>query len=54
MSDPQPPAKPPRYKWPWVVLAAVILFVILAIIWMGFAVQKVRQERGFSPAARAR
>jgi hypothetical protein len=41
---------PPRrnYKWPWFVLAAVLLFVALTIVWMSFAVKRERQERDFS------
>jgi hypothetical protein len=39
---------PRRYKWPWLVLAAVLLFVLLAIIWMMFAVNREKEERGFS------
>jgi hypothetical protein len=35
----------PRYRWPWFVLAAVVLGVVLAIVWMGFAVHRERQER---------
>ena len=39
---------PRHYKWPWFVLAAVILFVVLAIVWMSFAVHRERQERDFN------
>jgi hypothetical protein len=40
---------PPKrsYKWPWFVLAAVLLFVALTIVWMGFAVHREKQERDF-------
>jgi len=34
-----------RYQWPWFVLAAFLLGVALAILWMSFAVKKVEQER---------
>ena len=37
-----------RYKWPWFVLAAVLLFVALTVMWVSFAVKKVEQERGVS------
>jgi cell division septal protein FtsQ len=37
--------KPRRYKWPWFVLAAFVLFVLLAILWMSFAVRTIKQER---------
>ena len=40
--------QPRRYKWPWFVLAAVVVFVLLAILWMSFAVRTVEQERNFN------
>lgn len=40
-----------QYKWPWFLLAAVILFFVLTIIWMSFAVHREEQERGFSTPA---
>jgi len=36
---------PRRYKWPWLALAAVLLFVALMIVWMSFAVKEVERER---------
>jgi hypothetical protein len=39
---------PRRYKWPWFVLAAFLLSVALAIVWMSFAVHRERQERDFN------
>jgi bacteriorhodopsin len=41
---------PPKqnYKWPWFVLAAVILFFVLAVVWVGFAVLREKQERDFN------
>ena len=36
---------PRRYKWPWFVLAAVLLGIVLAVVWVSFAVKKVEQER---------
>jgi len=44
MNEPEEKA-PPRYRWPWFVLAAFLLGVALAILWMSFAVRKVEQER---------
>jgi len=40
--------KPRRYRWPWIVLAAFVVFVLLAILWMSFAVRTVKQERNFN------
>jgi uncharacterized membrane protein len=41
---------PPKrnYKWPWFVLAAVVLGVVLAIVWMSFAIHREQQERDFN------
>jgi heme/copper-type cytochrome/quinol oxidase subunit 2 len=39
---------PRRYQWPWFVLAAILLFVILAVVWMSFAVRREKQERDFN------
>jgi len=41
----EPDENPRRYKWPWFVLAAVVLAVALAIVWVSFAVKKVERER---------
>ncbi|HVU09608.1 MAG TPA: hypothetical protein VHG89_13835 [Verrucomicrobiae bacterium] len=34
-----------RYKWPWFVLAGVLLFIAMTILWMSVAVHRERQER---------
>jgi hypothetical protein len=46
----EPDEIPPKqnYRWPWFVLAAFILFVALAILWMGLAVKRERQERDYN------
>ncbi len=51
-----PDKNPPKrnYKWPWFALAAVLLFLALAVLWMGIAVHRERQERIFSPPPAAR
>lgn len=40
---------PPRYRWPWFLLAAVILAVVLAIAWMSVAVRRTRELRDSNP-----
>jgi len=41
----EPNEDPRPYRWPWLVAAAVVLGVVLAIIWVGLAVKKVERER---------
>lgn len=36
-----------NYKWPWFVLAAVLLFIALAVFWVSLAVKKEEQQRDF-------
>ncbi len=38
----------PRYRWPWIVLAALLLGVALAILWMSYAVHLEKQARDFN------
>jgi type VI protein secretion system component VasF len=37
-----------RYLWPWLVAAAFVLAVLLAIAWLSYAVHREKQERDFS------
>jgi len=43
----EPAANPPprRYRWPWMVAAALIVWVLLAVLWMAFAVRQVEERR---------
>lgn len=36
-----------KYTWPWFVLAAVVLGIVLAIIWVALAARKVEEQRDF-------
>ena len=38
-----------KYRGPWLMLAAVLLAIGLAIGWMSIAVKKVEQQRDFTP-----
>jgi ferric-dicitrate binding protein FerR (iron transport regulator) len=46
MDDPN--ENPRRHRWPWLVLAAFLLGVALAILWIRFEVLKVERERDFN------
>jgi len=48
MNKPAENLPKPNYKWPWLALAAVLLAIVLAIVWMTFAVRKIKRERDFS------
>ncbi|HEX3857011.1 MAG TPA: hypothetical protein VHY30_06930 [Verrucomicrobiae bacterium] len=37
-----------NYKWPWFVLAAVLLFIVLAVAFVGFKARQIEHERNFS------
>lgn len=39
---------PRRYRWPWLVAAAAALAIVLAVIWLAFAVKAVERERDFN------
>ena len=43
MDDPN--ENPRRHRWPWLVLAAFLLGVALAVLWVRFEVRKVERER---------
>ena len=38
-----------NFKWPWFVLAAVLLAIVLAVLWVTVAAKKVAQQRDFTP-----
>ena len=48
MQKPSGDAAKQNYLWPWMVGAAVVLGIALAIVWMSFAVKKVERERDFN------
>jgi len=49
MGEPNGNAPQQKYRWPWLVLAAVLLAIVLAIVWVGIAAKKVEQQRDFTP-----
>jgi len=42
---------PRRYKWPWFVLAAFLLGVALAILWLSSDIRKVESERNLNSSS---
>ena len=45
------PAARPRYRWPWFVLGAIILAILLAILWMSKEIGRVRRIRDLNTPA---
>jgi hypothetical protein len=43
-----------RYRWPWLVLAAIVAGIVLAFLWLSYEIEYVRRVREAntpSPAA---
>ena len=38
----------PHFRWPWVVLAAFVLAVALAVLWVSAEVRRTKQRREFT------
>ncbi len=49
MDDNNTDSAAPRYRWPWFVLAAVVLGVLLAVVWMTIEVRRIRQQQSSNP-----
>jgi hypothetical protein len=48
------PKEQRHYTWPWFVLAAILLAIVLAVLWMRVAVERARRIHDLnSPAAPA-
>jgi hypothetical protein len=48
MNEPGEDLPKPNYKWPWVALAMLVLGVVLAVVWMSYAVHQEERQRNFS------
>jgi nitrate reductase NapE component len=47
MNEPGDNLPKQNYQWPWFVLAAVVLFVMLAVVFVGFKARQIKQESDF-------
>lgn len=45
MTDPEHPQTRRRYRWPWLLLAAFIIAIVLAVLWVLGAISKVKRIR---------
>lgn len=37
-----------KYKWPWFAAAAVVLFIVIAVLAVALQAKKVAQQRDFN------
>ncbi len=49
MNEPDENSPKPKYQWPRVALAFVILGIALAILFVALAAKKIEQQRDFTP-----
>jgi hypothetical protein len=49
MEEKNEPNRRPRYIWPRFVLAGVVLWGVLIIIWMTVLVRRTREQRDYTP-----
>ena len=49
MNEPDENSTKPKYRWPLVALAFVILGIVLAILFVALAAKKVELQRDFTP-----
>ncbi len=35
----------PKYRWPWLVLLAVLVGIVLAVLWMSHEVERTKRIR---------
>ena len=40
-----------RYNWPWFVLGAVLLAIVLAVVWMSKEIERTRRIRDLNAPA---
>ncbi len=48
MSEPDEIPPQQNYKWPWFAAAAVVLFIVLAVVFVAFKAKQIEQQRDFN------
>ncbi len=51
MENPNADSAPPRYRWPWFVLGAVALGILLFALWMTVEVRRIQRQKSANPWA---
>jgi len=49
---PGPPQLKRRYAWPWFVVFAVVLWIVLGILWLSREAKRIRRERDLNAPVR--
>lgn len=47
MNDAEKNSPRPKYRWPWFVLALVVLGIVLTVCWVWLAAKNVEEQRDF-------
>ena len=45
MNEPDKNSPERKYRWPWFFWASVVLFIALAVLWVGMAAKKISSQR---------
>ncbi len=48
MNEPESNLPKRTYKWPWFVLAFVVLGIVLAVVFVALAAKKIEQQRDYN------
>jgi hypothetical protein len=48
MSEPDENVPKRNYLWPWFLAAGVLLGIVIAVVWVGYAAHREVEERDFS------
>ena len=48
MTEPEEKVPKQNYRWPYYLAAGVVLGIVLAIIWVGYAAHRETAERNFN------
>ena len=48
MTEPEENVAKRNYRWPWFLAAGILLGMVLAVVWVGYAAHREAEERDFS------
>lgn len=48
MNEPDENIPKQNYRWPWFLAAGILLGIVLAVVWVGYAAHREAEEHNFS------